>query len=291
MSKLDLIFEKNKDLTKYSTMRLIAFGDLYTVKSISSLVNLLKEFYQDKKKYIILGMGANQLLKEKSDIPYIKLDLPFNKNYLNLSRLEYELPASITLSVLSSHAIKHGLSGWEAFTGIPATLGGAIFMNAGTALGEIGSLIKDFTLVTREGHLKKIIVDKKTFNYRKNNRLNSGDIIVAATLIHKGKDNLIPSKILNYLKKRNETQPLKEKTCGCIFENYLDKKNKLAGQSIDLLGLKGFRHKNIRISPTHANFMENLGSGTYTEVIEFILIVKKELLLQFGVDFKVEVKL
>jgi len=291
MSELGILFEKNQDLTKYSTMRLKAQGDLYTVTSIAALKNLLETFSIKQTSFIMLGMGANQLLKETSALPYIKLDLPFDKKYLDEVRIKYELPASITLSILSSHAIKHGLAGWECFTGIPATLGGALFMNAGTNLGEIGSLVESFQVITKNGEVKNIKVDAVTFSYRKNNILAPGDIIISAVLTHKGLDENISELILSYLKKRNTSQPLKENTCGCIFKNFIGSRNCRAGQSIDLLGLKGLRHKNIRISPIHANFMENMGDGTYTEVVEFIEIVKKELLLQFGVDFEVEVKL
>jgi len=243
------------------------------------------------KSLLCLVWGANQLLKERSSLPYVKIEFPFDKTYLNELKEEYELPASITLSILSSHAIKIGLKGWEYFTGIPATLGGAIFMNAGTNLGEIGSLIKSFRVISKDGVIREVVKDENTFSYRKNNEIFDGDVIVSAKLIHNGVDKKISDNILEYLKKRNNTQPLKENTCGCIFKNLKGDREYRAGQLIDLLGLKGFKHKNIRISPKHANFMENMGDGTYSEVVEFIDIIKKELKLQFGVDFEVEVKL
>src|SRR5690606_37940156 len=122
----------------------------------------------------------------------IHLDLPFDLNYLSESHDEYVLPASLGLNHLTAHAVKFGLSGWEVFTGIPASLGGAIYMNAGTNLGEIGALVKSVDIVNSDGVLRTLLVSDQSFSYRKNHFVKSGDVIVGATLIHRGKDSSIP---------------------------------------------------------------------------------------------------
>ena len=148
--------EINKDLTKYSTMKLKSFGDLITIKSESALKTILPLLKKQNIEYRVLGWGANLLLPEKSSVPYIQLDFSFDKKILENAQDEYILPASISLAVLTSHAAKFGLKGWEVFTGIPASLGGAIFMNAGTNLGEIGSVIKEVKIITSSGEEKLI---------------------------------------------------------------------------------------------------------------------------------------
>lgn len=283
----DVIVEIDKDLTKFSTMRLRASGTLITVKSLDGLKTILKFLYDQKKNYQVLGWGANTLLLSKSEIPYLQLDFPFDKSIFDSVHDEYLLPASITLATLTSHASKFGLKGWEVFTGIPATLGGAIFMNAGTNLGEIGKLIKEVKLITRTGTEKLIKIDENSFCYRKNNFIQAGDIVIEAKLIHFGIDETIKQKIHDYLQMRNQTQPLKESTCGCVFKNH---KTCLAGKSIDIMGLKGFTYKNLQVSLKHANFMENKGESTYEDVIEMINILKAELKLQYGVTFEAEVE-
>jgi len=286
----------DEDLSKYSTLKLLSKGDLVIIKSEEALKKVIHAFYSEKKDYSILGFGSNQLLKESSKTPYFKLSFSYDQNYLDVARDEYVLPASLHLSKLSTHASKFGLKGWEAFTGIPATLGGAVFMNAGTGLGEIGPLIKKVKLISRDGTVKVISTGKDSFSYRKNHFTNKGDIIYEVTLIHHGRDEKIPPLIKDYLRKRNETQPLKSPTCGCIFKNMHKELSSgqlatcRAGEFIDIIGLKGFNLDNVRVSPLHANFMENTGHADYTNMIKAIDFIKEELKLQFGVSFDTEVK-
>lgn len=287
----DIEVELNKDLTKFTTMRLKAFGDLITITSVDGLKATLKILTENNLSYRILGMGANQLIPSTSTIPYIKLSLPFDKTYLSVERESYLLPASVTLSILSSHATRFGLKGWESFTGIPATLGGAVFMNAGTNLGEIGPLITKVYLIDKFGNSKTIEMGESSFSYRSNNFLAEGDFIYQVEMKHLGVDPKISEVIKKYLELRNRTQPLKEWTCGCVFKNNKGKRTCLAGKFIDILGLKGLTSNGMRISPKHANFMENVDSAVHEDVVALIKIIKDELHLQYGVEFETEVKL
>ena len=289
----DVQIEIDKDLKKYSTMRLDARGDLITVKSVDGLKAALKALTKNNIEYRALGWGANVLLPAKADLPYIQLDFEFDRSVFESPKDEYILPGSGSLATLTSHANKFGLKGWEVFTGIPASLGGAIFMNAGTNLGEIGSIIKEVKLITKNGEEKSVIIDKNSFSYRHNHFVDSGDIIYEARLIHFGLDEAISKKIREYLDMRNRTQPLKEWTCGCIFKNHHDRLRDVtcrAGLFIDIMGLKGLTIKNLKISPKHANFMENSGESSYEDVMQMITVLQKELKLQFGVSFETEVE-
>lgn len=289
----DVTVEIDKDLKKFSTMRLDARGDLITVKSVEGLKVALKALTQNKIEYRVLGWGANVLLPAAADKPYIQLDFEFDRSIFDAAREEYILPGSVSLATLTSHANKFGLKGWEVFTGIPASLGGAIFMNAGTNLGEIGSVIKEVKLITKNGEEKSVIIDKSSFTYRHNHFVEDGDVIYQARLIHFGTDEAISKKIKEYLDMRNRTQPLKEWTCGCIFKNHHDVSRDVtcrAGLFIDIMGLKGLSIKNLQISPKHANFMENRGESSYEDVMEMITVLQKELKLQFGVSFETEVE-
>lgn len=289
----DVVIEIDKDLKKFSTMRLDARGDLITVKSVDGLKAALKALTQNNIEYRALGWGANVLLPVKATLPYIQLDFEFDRSVFEAPRDEYVLPGSVSLATLTSHANKFGLKGWEVFTGIPASLGGALFMNAGTNLGEIGSIVKEVKLITKNGEEKSVIIDKNSFSYRHNHFVDSGDIIYEARLIHFGLDEAISKKIREYLDMRNRTQPLKEWTCGCIFKNHHDRLRDVtcrAGLFIDIMGLKGLTIKNLKISPKHANFMENSGESSYEDVMQMITVLQKELKLQFGVSFETEVE-
>src|SRR5690606_35634915 len=110
-------------------------------------------------------------------------------------------------------------------------------------------------------------------------------------LKHFGVDAQLRDIIKNYLDLRNKTQPMSEKTCGCVFKNSKGLVTCRAGMFIDILGLKGLTYNGIRVSTKHANFMENFGNANYDDVIALIKIVKNELKLQYGVEFETEVKI
>ena len=288
----DIEYQEQVNLTKFSTMRLKACGNLLKIKSYKALQECLPLLKRMEVKYRVLGLGANQLLPENTQELYLKLELPFDKTYLDEAREIYNLPASVPLSILSSHAIRNGLKGWESFTGIPATLGGAIFMNAGTGLGEIGPVVKEVKIMAPDGSQRVHTCDQESFSYRRNNFLREGEVIFEATLIHFGQDPYITKEIKTYLDFRNKSQPLKEWTCGCVFKNHKETGETCrAGQYIDIIGLKGLEYNGVRVSPKHANFMENFESASLSDMKTLIMTVQEELKMNFGLDFETEVKI
>ena len=279
----------NQNLTSYTTFKLNSEGDLLKVKSIEALQKIMSILDEEKKKYLIIGWGANQILPAKCTDLVIHLEFIFDPNTLREFRDEYTLPSSLGLNHLTALAVKFGLKGWEVFTGIPASLGGAIYMNAGTNLGEIGSLIKTVTLVTKTGGIREVKIDRNSFSYRKNHFVHEGEIIVAATIKHYGTDSLIPQKIKDYLDYRKQTQPLSTKNCGCVFQNPL--KALPAGKLIDLLQLKGVAIGELRISSKHGNFMENKGSASWRDFKSLVDLVNFEMDHFYGIEFELEVKI
>jgi UDP-N-acetylmuramate dehydrogenase len=284
----EVLVYKDRDLTLKSTLRLKAHGDLVVVKSKTALRQCLKKINQWGVDYRILGMGANQVLPPRADYLYLKLDFPFDKSSLNTPQKSYTFPASVALNILTSHAIRFGLKGWEVFTGIPATLGGAVFMNAGTSLGEIGALVQKVHIITPEGEQRVETTDNDSFSYRRNNFLKEGEVIFAVELGHRGFDESIPQTIKDYLQARNKNQPLDARTFGCMFKNHGEFS---AGKFIDLLGLKGFNLRDAKVSLKHANFLENIYEADYFDVLNVMEMVKMELELQYGIEFSREVRL
>lgn len=286
ISDLELHFEC--DLTSFSTFRLKSFGDLIVVKSIKSLQKVLSTLSHYSRPYRLIGWGANQVLATIENDLLIKLDLPVDETILNEFRTHYDLPASLGLNHLTSHAVKYNLSGWEVFTGIPASLGGAIAMNAGTALGEIGSLVTSVQIMNRRGELREEVITANSFSYRKNHFLLPGDIILMARLTHRGIDTSIPQIIKDYISYRKKTQPLATKNCGCVFKNY-DHHFK-AGKFIDCTGLKGLSVGALSVSNLHGNFMENKGQANYDDFSELTRLINQQMQLHWGIEFELEVK-
>ena len=285
------------DLSKYSTMKLSAKGSLFVVETEDALRRLVKVLKEKKIAYQLIGWGANTILPEVLDSVLIKLKLPFDKTIITPEVDEYELPASAPLNILTSMAVKHGLKGWEVFTGIPGSLGGAIFMNAGTNLGEIGDLITEVTILDNDGAIRKHQIQEGDFSYRHNHFIKDGEVVLSAKIRHLGIDSNIGNIIKTYLEKRMETQPLREKTCGCMFKNTKVSESNYemtcrAGLYIDIMGLSGFGLKDgLRISPKHANFMENKGDASRGDVVELINFTIKELEAQYGILFEKEVQI
>jgi len=283
-----------QDLTFYSTLQLKGTGDIITISELESLPRVLSELSKREITYRIIGKGSNILIDEDSKDPYIKINFEFDKNVLNSEEDFFYVPASVSLNTLTAAAIKNGFRGWEVFTGIPASLGGAIAMNAGTSLGEISTIVEEVIIVKGDGDVITKKISNEDFSYRQNHFLKEGEIIVGAKLIHHGVSPQISLIIKKYLQKRSENQPLTMKTCGCTFKNKLLIKGKKgtacrAGEFIDMIGLKGLRYKNLRVSPVHANFIENMGGATKKEFLEFIEIINNEVDKNAGFKFETEV--
>jgi UDP-N-acetylmuramate dehydrogenase len=285
----EILFEKDKDLTSLTTFRLKSRGDFALVKSPQALKELLEYFKSSKRTYRVLGWGANQIFPPHQSELIIKIDFTLSDDILMTVKDEYDLPASVGLNHLTAHASRFGLKGWEALTGIPASLGGAIYMNAGTSLGEIGNIVKSVTLMNNLGQVRVHEVNNSSFSYRKNHFVGDGEIIIGAKLIHHGQDSSISEVIKKYLDFRKKSQPLATKNCGCVFKNISPQLP--AGLLIDLMGLKGLRIGQLRISPKHANFIENLGEANSDDFFYLVKQVQTHLNLHFGFKFELEVKI
>lgn len=286
IDNVEIKFDSN--LGKYTTIKLGNLGSIAFCKTIEGLKELISFLGKNQINYRMIGWGANQVLLNTEETLFIKLDFEFNKEIFDNDQNEFELPASIPLNTLTSMACKYGFSGWEVFTGIPASLGGAIAMNAGTSLGEIGSLIKSVKILKSNGLEKNYICSKDSFCYRNNNFLEEGDIIVSAVIKHNGQDPRIKDIINEYHTYRKNTQPLTTKNCGSVFKN---KENFVAGKVIDTLGLKGFGLEHLRVSLKHGNFIENLSDANAQEFKELIDQLLEEIERYSGQRFELEVKI
>ncbi len=282
-----LEIKENCDLTGFTTMRLHSRGDLIEILEVEALRKLLPILNREQIPYLLLGWGANQLLPSK--VPGVVIHLKMPHILPDELRPEYNLPASVSLNQLTSLALKFGLKGWEVFTGIPASLGGAIYMNAGTNIGEIGKLIRQVTLVTKDGELRTESITDKSFSYRKNHFVKPGEVIVGTVIAHQGTDQNIGQKIKEYLEYRKKTQPLATRNCGCVFKNPLPLLP--AGKLIDLLGLKDLQIGDLRISPKHGNFMENTGKADWDQFSSILSIIQFEMDHWYGIEFELEVKI
>ena len=285
----------DQSLTKYNSFRLNSFGDLITIRSIEALCETVQYLTCENLRYRIIGQGSNLVLPKIADWIYLKLEMPVDLEIFSQPRHEYLLPSSVQLNLLTQHAAKFGLKGWEVFTGIPASLGGAVVMNAGTNLGEICNIIIDVQVLRSNGKLNTHIITPDSFSYRANHFLTKGDIIYSVKVRHCGIDSTIPRIIKDYQTLRKRTQPLNLPTCGCVFKNrtvieHGQEKILRAGQLIDSLGLKGRCVNRLQVSNIHANFFENLGGATKDDFLALVQIIHDEVQSKYGFKFDLEVE-
>jgi UDP-N-acetylmuramate dehydrogenase len=286
----DIEILKSTDLGKFSTFKLKKDGNVIIANSVDGLKVLGSYLKDNNFKFEFVGLGANQILnKTDENFVYVRVNLPNSNDKLKYLKNEYELSASTTLNHLTTAAMKFGLSGWEVFTGVPATLGGAIVMNAGTGLGEIGSVVKEVRILRNFKDIVDIKINDSSFKYRGNNFVEKDDIILSAVLTHKGIDETVSQKIKDYLNYRKNSQPLSTKNCGCVFKNY--NPNIRAGLSIDKLGLKGLTNGGLRVSNIHANFFENFNDASFDQFTELKSLIDDYSDRFLGLKFELEVKI
>jgi UDP-N-acetylmuramate dehydrogenase len=270
-------------------MGLISKGDTLEIYSFEALKKVLPQLKIYKKKYQVLGRGANTLFPEKCKELIIILKFADDNLELDLTQEEFAFSASITLTKIISVAVKYNLLEWDKIAGIPATLGGAIATNAGTIRGDISELISEITIMDIEGNIKIIKNKKGCFSYRKNHFLVYGDVVIGAKLINFGSNPAVSKKISDYLTVRKSSQPIDKRSSGCIFKNYVGSTTCRAGKYIDIMGMKGFKLGGLSVSIKHANFIENSGGATLDDFLKINRYLQEELEQHFGIRFENEV--
>lgn len=234
----------------------------------------------------VIGGGSNLLIHDEGvDAVVISIDkwqrVVKDGNVLVAS-------AGATLPSLLRLAKDANLSGLAGLIGIPAQVGGAVAMNAGTAVSETFDHIVSLRVVDESGELITLEKDQLAPSYRNG---NLGDVVVTTATfeLSAGRPAAeIQEEMKRYLKTRNASQPVTERSVGCIFKN---PDGDAAGRLIQEAGLKGEAVGPIEVSTKHANYFVNKGGGTSAQVLELIERVRQRVRAEFDVELELEVKL
>lgn len=282
-------FILNCDLSPYNTFKIYAKCKLLIkVKNETQLVNVLKLLEKTRKSHFFLGNGSNLLLKRKF---YKKIFIVLSPdknikikqlgNYIYLKSF-----AGNRLGDLVYAAEKISAKGLEWAVGLPASVGGAVYMNA----GAYGSSMKDIVAYVKyyyNGKIKYLKFNKCDFSYRNSIFKKKGCIIISVLFkFEKGNRQEIRYKKLNYLEKRIKNQPINFPSAGCVFLNPIMKS---AGYYIEQAGLKGKRIGDACVSTIHANFIINLNNAKGSDILRLIKLIKKEVKKQFFVELHSEI--
>jgi len=184
-------------------------------------------------------------------------------------------------------AIKNGWTGLEFSSGVPGTIGGGIFMNAGTKYGCYGDIIERLRLFKFNEGSHEYAKEEIHFGYRQQSLVNKDTLVCWADFrLHPGKSNDIQREVDRIVRERAEKQPLDYPSCGSTFKN---PEGYSAGRLIEKAGLKGSRVGGAEISTKHANFILNKGSAEAKDILKLIQLIKKEVYSKFGVHLECEV--
>lgn len=194
--------------------------------------------------------------------------------------------AGVTLPSLLRATKEVGLAGLERLTGIPAVVGGAVAMNAGTRDGETFDDLVSITVVQPDGTIAVRARDQMRPEYR-DGRLEDAIVVQATWQLRPDDPKAIFDRFSASLKKRNATQPVSQRSVGCVFRN---PPGQAAGQLIEASGCKTLRKGAIEVSGLHANYFVNLGSGTATEFLALMDEVRRRVKSQHGIDLMPEAK-
>ena len=278
--------EDNVSLNKYNTYKTGGICScLVYPKDVGKLISLLKLLRQNKIKYKILGNGSNLLFSDdKYEGVLIKLS---EFNNLEIVGNKIKVEAGYSLIKLAHIALKNSLTGLEFASGIPGTVGGAIFMNAGAYKSDMGYIVKSVKVLTPDFRIIELENKELNFHYRTSFLKTHPEFICLEAIIklERGTKTAIEEVMKSRLKRRMETQPLNYPSAGSVFRN---PEGMFAGELIENLGLKGLKKGGAMISDKHANFIINTGNATSSDIKWLIDHVKEKVKEKYHVDLKVE---
>lgn len=255
--------------------------------SMENFIELLNSLYCNGTGFIVLGAGSNTIIPDKGIKQVVISTRKLKKFTFQHEDLTVEAECGAMMSSLMNNSIRLGLSGFEFWAGIPGTVGGGVFMNAGANGGETIDCLMDIE-IWHKGNIFRIERKDLNFEYRKSN-LPEGSIVTKARFqLKKGNSEKIRENVRQYLEYRNKTQPVKWANTGSIFKN---PDSIPAGKLLDELGFKGHTIGGAKFSELHANFIVNHDNAKATDVIQLIESAKRKALSERNISLETEVEI
>ena len=274
----------NADLRNYTTYKLEGkVACVYFPEDVTELEDLILMLKKEDKKHKILGNGSNLIISSKYDGALIKLE-KFDK--LDIDGNIVTVGSGYMLPKLALECAKKNLSGLEFASGIPGTIGGAIYQNAGAYGEQMDKVIKSVTVLDNQGNIKKLNKEELQLGYR-DSILKHESLICLEVVLELKRDSYenIKQKMHDNLLNRKEKQPLEYPSAGSVFRN---PPGYSAGKLIEDAGLKGFKVGDAMVSLKHANFIVNVGHASGEDVLQLIKIIQEKVRDETGILLEVE---
>tara|TARA_Y100000996_G_scaffold146007_2_gene112394 strand:+ start:490 stop:1431 length:942 start_codon:yes stop_codon:yes gene_type:complete len=280
----------NEPLKKHSTFGIGGYAKVFLLPNNKKQIKeILRYSKKNNIKIFFIGSGSNLLF---SDDGFDGIIISLKKTFKNLEIDDsgrIVAGSGVILVKMVTKAINKNIKGLETLSGVPGTLGGALYMNAGAYGSEISNYFISAKFLNMNGD-EFIITNKDVaFSYRKSNFPKDCILIEAEFNCKTGDSQKIKDNKNKFSKSRKNSQPLQYRSAGSVFKN--PSSDIAAGYLIDQSGLKGTKMGDALISEKHANFIVNLGSASSEDVIYLIKLIKKKVLEKFKISLELEIKL
>ena len=252
----------------------------------AELAALLKRAGEHAVPVTLVGNGSNLLVRDKG-IRGLVIKLSNLFSSITVEGNVMTFGSGISLAMASKKAASLSLSGLEFAVGIPGTIGGAVYMNAGAYDGEMAKVVTSVRVMDREGKISELKASELAFAYRHTALQNSGLIVTSVTcVLQPDEADAIAAKMADFSQRRISKQPLELPSAGSMFKR---PPGYFAGTLIDQTGLKGYTVGGAQVSTKHAGFVVNVGGATAQDVLQLISDVQSKVFAAHGVRLEPEV--
>ena len=251
---------------------------------------ILKICKETNTPYFVLGRGSNLLVSDNGfDGVVINLRKNFNTITTNKEKKTITAEAGASLPAVSQAALAAGLTGLEFAAGIPGTMGGGLFMNAGAYGGELKQIVTEATVMTKDGVIRNVPGNEMELGHRLSCFMKTGETILSVTMkLADGNPEAIKAMMDDFNGRRRDKQPLEYPSAGSTFKRPT---GYFAGKLIEDAGLKGFSVGGAQVSEKHAGFVINTGNATASDIWNLCQEVRKKVFAQFGVKLEPEIQM
>lgn len=274
-------------MTKHTSFHIGGPAELMAQpQSEAELQSLLLKAAEAAVPVTLVGNGSNLLVRDKG-IRGLVIKLGSMLRDIKVSGNELTFGSGVSLAQASKKAAELGLSGMEFAVGIPGSIGGAVYMNAGAYDGEMAKVVKSVRVMDAAGEVSELSAGELDFGYRHSALQGSGKIVTSVTVeLSAGDKQAIAEKMADFSNRRITKQPLELPSAGSMFKR---PPGYFAGTLIDQTGLKGYTVGGAQVSTKHAGFVVNIGGATAADVLQLISDVQAKVFAAHGVHLEPEV--
>ena len=284
--------KNNIHLLNYTTIKTGGYTEFFAEpQSIDELIELLEWVKFKNLKYRLIGAGSNLLIKNTFHEGLTICTRKLKKIKINKFSGFVEAESGVMLPVMANQLAQNGCEGGEWLVGIPGTIGGAVFMNAGSGNFWISKyLVSVQVLDIKTLSIYKLDMENLIFNYRFSSFQTNKFVILTANFMFRPNKNIkkITDKTKQNLRNKTNTQPYNLPSFGSVFKNPA---NNFAGKLIEEVGLKGFSIGGAQISNIHSNFIVNNGNASSEEIYQLITVIQQKVLQKKGIFLHPEVRM